>query len=163
MEGAEQVVNGFAGEAYNLERGVTNDVFPNERESAPECRFNATPEDHIMRLLAPLSRQQQGSQAVNNGEFFIPLAARFRTLSPCRPSSNTTAALSDKQVNLFSDLLLHRVGSGLADGIAQGKSCGDELRTAPLCVWDSACSLCMTIDLPSAVAAIPVRAPRRAE
>src|SRR6185312_6141513 len=37
----------FAGEAYNVEQGVTNDIFPNERESASGCRFNATPEDHI--------------------------------------------------------------------------------------------------------------------
>ena len=37
----------FSGEAYNVEQGVTNDVFPNERETSKDCRFNATPEDHV--------------------------------------------------------------------------------------------------------------------
>jgi Di-haem oxidoreductase, putative peroxidase len=34
----------FAGEAYNVEQGVTNEVFPNEREDDPRCARNATPE-----------------------------------------------------------------------------------------------------------------------
>ncbi len=38
----------FSGEAYNVEQGVTNEAFPNERDDAPGCRFNPTPEDgHI--------------------------------------------------------------------------------------------------------------------
>jgi CxxC motif-containing protein (DUF1111 family) len=36
------------------------------------------------------------------------------------------------KVNLFSDLLLHRMGAGLADGIRQGVAEEDEFRTAPL-------------------------------
>ncbi len=35
----------FAGEAYNVEQGVTNDLFPNERDETPGCGFNQTPED----------------------------------------------------------------------------------------------------------------------
>jgi CxxC motif-containing protein (DUF1111 family) len=35
-------------------------------------------------------------------------------------------------VNLYSDLLLHDMGSGLADGIAQGQAGPREFRTAPL-------------------------------
>src|SRR5450755_2357938 len=34
----------FAGEAYNVEMGVTNDNFPNEREEDPNCATNGTPE-----------------------------------------------------------------------------------------------------------------------
>ena len=41
-------------------------------------------------------------------------------------------ALRDKDVNLFSDLLLHNMGPGLADDINQGNAHGDEFRTAPL-------------------------------
>ena len=42
----------FAGEAYNVEQGVTNELFPNERDEEatplPEaCKRNATPEDDI--------------------------------------------------------------------------------------------------------------------
>jgi hypothetical protein len=36
----------FAGEAYNVEMGVTNDNFPNEREEDPNCAKNGTPESH---------------------------------------------------------------------------------------------------------------------
>ena len=41
-------------------------------------------------------------------------------------------ALSNKSVNLYSDLLLHNMGSGLADDIQQGVASGFEFRTAPL-------------------------------
>ncbi len=40
----------FAGEAYNVEQGVSNEVFPNERSAAPGCVFNATPEDSSLML-----------------------------------------------------------------------------------------------------------------
>ena len=46
--------------------------------------------------------------------------------------SSGTAALSNKQANLFSDLALHHMGSTLADGIKQGAAGPDEFRTAPL-------------------------------
>jgi len=42
------------------------------------------------------------------------------------------AVLSDKDANLYSDLLLHNMGQGLADDITQGRARGDEFRTAPL-------------------------------
>jgi len=40
--------------------------------------------------------------------------------------------MSGKTVNLFSDLLIHDMGRGLADGIQQGQAGGREFRTAPL-------------------------------
>ena len=43
---------------------------------------------------------------------------------------NSVAALSNKPVNLFSDLLLHDIGTG--DGIEQGQAKGNDFRTAPL-------------------------------
>src|SRR5947209_5957965 len=36
----------FGAEAYNAEQGVTNALFPTERDETPGCLFNATPEDH---------------------------------------------------------------------------------------------------------------------
>lgn len=44
----------------------------------------------------------------------------------------STAALQRRQVNLFSDLLLHHMGPGLADNITQGQARGDMFRTTPL-------------------------------
>jgi len=45
---------------------------------------------------------------------------------------NPVEALRYKTVNLFSDLLVHQMGPGLADEISQGQAKGDEFRTAPL-------------------------------
>jgi CxxC motif-containing protein (DUF1111 family) len=36
------------------------------------------------------------------------------------------------QANLFSDLVLHHMGTNLADGISQGNAGPDQFRTAPL-------------------------------
>jgi CxxC motif-containing protein (DUF1111 family) len=46
--------------------------------------------------------------------------------------SSSIAALSNVNANLYSDLLVHNMGSGLSDGISQGGASGDEFRTAPL-------------------------------
>ena len=35
----------FAGEAYNVEQGVSNEVFPQERDTIPGCTFKMAPED----------------------------------------------------------------------------------------------------------------------
>jgi CxxC motif-containing protein (DUF1111 family) len=35
----------FAGEAYNVEQGVTNEAFPDERAGVAGCVFNPLPED----------------------------------------------------------------------------------------------------------------------
>jgi CxxC motif-containing protein (DUF1111 family) len=47
-----------------------------------------------------------------------------------KTGANPIPALNNKVVNLFSDLLLHNIGTG--DGIVQGQATGDEFRTAPL-------------------------------
>ena len=53
--------------------------------------------------------------------------------SDVRTDITSSAALSEKTVNLFSDLLVHHMGSGLADDIVQGAAGPDEFRTAPPC------------------------------
>jgi CxxC motif-containing protein (DUF1111 family) len=42
------------------------------------------------------------------------------------------AALRQQPVNLYSDLLVHDMGPGLADGVSQGQAGPREFRTAPL-------------------------------
>jgi CxxC motif-containing protein (DUF1111 family) len=44
----------------------------------------------------------------------------------------TTPVLVDRPANLFSDLMVHHMGSGLADDIVQGNAGPDEFRTTPL-------------------------------
>jgi CxxC motif-containing protein (DUF1111 family) len=45
---------------------------------------------------------------------------------------SSTAALNQQLVHLFSDLAVHHMGSGLADGVTQGTAGPDEFRSAPL-------------------------------
>jgi CxxC motif-containing protein (DUF1111 family) len=49
-----------------------------------------------------------------------------------RTGNATVAALANKDANLFSDLGVHQMGSGLADNVQQGQAAGDEFRSAPL-------------------------------
>ncbi len=152
----------FSGEAYNVEMGITNELFPNERGYPPTplpagCLINPTPEDttnfdvtstvagpsdivafsNFMRFLdqpAPSCTGTSCSQSIQNGRnLFINVAK----CSVCHTPSMTTgtsyvAALSNVQANLFSDLLLHHMGSGLADGVSQGGAGPDQFRSAPL-------------------------------
>ena len=48
------------------------------------------------------------------------------------PFESRIAALANKSVPLYSDLMLHDMGNELADGVSQGEANGREFRTAPL-------------------------------
>jgi CxxC motif-containing protein (DUF1111 family) len=150
----------FASEAYNVEMGVTNQLFPQERDETAGCLFNATPEDTLnftatpntavlsdieafadfMRMLAPPAPAPDTPSIVNGRAAFGMIGCAL-----CHTPSLTTgkmiasgsatvpsAALSNQTVNLFSDLLLHHMGRNLEDGITQGGAGPDEFRTAPL-------------------------------
>ena len=139
----------FAAEAYNVEMGVTNEVFPNEREYEPSCQYNALPED---------STNTSNSQALASASD-ITLFAAFMRLSAapspgqspgsgqqafrkvgcdlCHIPQHTTgpsnfAGLNHVIYSPFSDFQVHNMGAGLQDQIAQGYAAGNEFRTAPL-------------------------------
>jgi CxxC motif-containing protein (DUF1111 family) len=149
----------FVGEAYNVEQGVSNELFPNERSAVPGCVFNATPEDatnildpitHLLigtasdmssdvvnfamfaRLLAPPQPGQQGSSEMDGQTQFASIGCAL-----CHSQSLITAAsiftgLSNTQYHPYSDFAVHHMGSGLADGVSQGAAGPDQFRTAPL-------------------------------
>ena len=145
----------FSGEAYNVEQGVTSDLFPQERDEANGCRFNATPESPthfdslnplevpsdvvkfavFMRLLAPATPSpdsfSNGSIVQGRKQFENAGCALCHTPT-LHTGKSSVAALQGKEVNLFSDLSLHNMGPNLADSISQGNAAGDEFRTAPL-------------------------------
>jgi CxxC motif-containing protein (DUF1111 family) len=142
----------FVAEAFNVEQGITSDLFPQERDDAPACRFNATPESptHV-EALAPMDVPSDVVKAAFFARFLAPprpvpddeSIVRGRKLFGdigcvlCHtPTLHTgkvgVAVLQNKDANLYSDLLLHNMGQGLADGIIQGNAAGDEFRTAPL-------------------------------
>ena len=147
----------FAGEAYNVEMGITNELFQTERDETARCQTAPVPNTitntgggsavealsaiekfaFFMRVLAPPTPSPDtpgGSQSIGNGRnVFNSIGCAY-----CHaPSFTTTAnaavvALANQQVNLFSDLLIHDMGVGLADGVSQGEAGGREFRSAPL-------------------------------
>ncbi|HWI68372.1 MAG TPA: di-heme oxidoredictase family protein [Nitrospiraceae bacterium] len=142
----------FSGEAYNVEQGVTNDLFPQERDEAPNCYFNATPEsrtdfeamDHLeglsdvvkfamfMRFLAPPTPAPDTDTIVRGRKVFADVGCAMCHTPMLHTGKSSVAALQYKDVNLYSDLALHNMGPGLADDVSQGNAGGDEFRTAPL-------------------------------
>jgi CxxC motif-containing protein (DUF1111 family) len=145
----------FAGEAYNVEMGVTNELFPNERESSAACRLTALPEDSENLSSDTFPATDESSDTTNFAIFMrlsappIPAAPtdstlRGRTLfqivgcalchTPSLYTGSTSVATGETNVpvNAFSDFLLHDMGVGLADGVSQGVAEPDEFRTAPL-------------------------------
>src|SRR5437667_6752137 len=142
----------FSAEAYNVEQGVTNDVFPQERDETPACYFNATPESPthfdatnpidvpsdvvkfavFMRFLAPPTPAPDNASIVRGRKLFGDIARALCHTPTLHSGKVAVEALRDKDVNVYSDLLLHNMGPGLADDINQGNAHGDEFRTAPL-------------------------------
>lgn len=143
----------FAAEAYAVEQGVTNELFPHERKGTPsECLFNPTPEDrfspffsrpveaisnvsrvaYFVRFLQqpPLARN---SEEANLGRrFFVGVGCAYCHTPMLITGRSSHSVLSEQPVALFSDLLVHHMGSELADGVQQGDAGPDEFRTAPL-------------------------------
>jgi CxxC motif-containing protein (DUF1111 family) len=136
----------FAGEAYNVEQGVSNENFPNERSAVPGCVFNTTPEDQtlatgssdvtqfaiFMRLSAPPAPTAMSAAAKSGSALFDRVGC-----TQCHTRSLTTAAspftgMSKVTYAPFSDFAIHHMGATLADGVSQGGAGPDEFRTAPL-------------------------------
>ncbi|HXQ25259.1 MAG TPA: di-heme oxidoredictase family protein [Candidatus Acidoferrales bacterium] len=150
----------FAGEAYNVEMGVTNELFPNERGNVPSaCLFNSTPEDStnftqsgtqipsdvvgfstFMRFLAPPAPSTKGipgnptPQSIQNGSNLFVQAHCDLCHTPVLKTAGSalTPGLDKQNAALFSDLLVHHMGAGLSDQVSQGAAGPDEFRTAPL-------------------------------
>src|SRR5689334_9824313 len=142
----------FSGEAYNVEQGITNDLFPQERDETPACQFNQTPEStthfeatnmmevasdvtkfsSFMRFLAPPLPAPDNDSTVRGRKLFTDVGCALCHTPTLRTGKSAVGALQNKDVNLYSDLSIHNMGPGLADDINQGNAAGDEFRTAPL-------------------------------
>jgi CxxC motif-containing protein (DUF1111 family) len=152
----------FAGEAYNVEMGITNELFPTERPSPGEtlpanCKLNLTPEDTVnfsssspsgipsdiedftifMRLLAPPKPSTSvpgGAPSIARGsQTFANVGCAYcHTPTLTTGQSDFLPALSNAPVHAFTDLLVHHMGENLADGVSQGGAGPDQFRTAPL-------------------------------
>lgn len=143
----------FSAEAYNAEMGITNRLFPRENapngnaallarfdrvaelEDAPDPATGRSDFDRLadfMRLLAPapVPARPSGS-ALAGARVFEKLGCAACHLPVMVTGPHPVAALSGRTVPLYSDLLLHDMGS-LGDGMVQGQAGAREMRTAPL-------------------------------
>jgi CxxC motif-containing protein (DUF1111 family) len=88
----------FAGEAYNVEQGVTNEVFPNERDDSAGCRFNALPEDHTNVA----NSNNSGVLASDFSSDTVNFAAFMRLSGPAQPVTPFNASQSRGQTVFFN-------------------------------------------------------------
>jgi CxxC motif-containing protein (DUF1111 family) len=143
---------GFCADAYANEMGVTNRFFP--VENAPNGKtaliealhLPAGPEDiededsgktdfelvnDFIRFLAPLPRPASTVAAERGRAVFHQTGCAVCHVPVLMTGASDVAAIANKPVPLFSDLLLHDMGT-LGDGIAQAAAGPREFRTAPL-------------------------------
>lgn len=157
----------FAGEAYNVEMGISNDEFPIGRSEDPGCNVVYEPFDiprtdesfynnplkimpawlmfaEFMRFVdapqpIPLTATaQHGKELFSKVGCALCHTPSFQTAGTANPGNEReevgphSVALRGQTVNLYSDLLVHHMGSTLADNIVQGNAGPDEFRTTPL-------------------------------
>ena len=131
----------FAGEAYNVEQGVSNYEFTNERSAVSGCVFNGTPEDttdveqfaDFMRFSAPPAPATSLTSSQKNGRALFSSVGCAVCHSPSLTTGESTfTGMSNITYHPYSDFALHHMGGNLADGILQGTAGPDEFRTAPL-------------------------------
>jgi CxxC motif-containing protein (DUF1111 family) len=141
----------FAGEAFNVEIGVTNEMFNTERDQTIGCQFNTTPEDStnfdasgtalpsnvvvatmFMKMLDQPTPGQSSGSTKHGSQVFAQIGCSLCHTPSMQTGQSTISALSNIQANLYSDLVLHHMGPNLADNISQGIANGDEFRTPPL-------------------------------
>jgi len=79
----------FAGEAYNVEMGITNELFQNERNSDPACQFKATPNDST-----PLVSEETASASASFQSDIDLFAAFMRFSAPPTPASATATPVA---------------------------------------------------------------------
>jgi CxxC motif-containing protein (DUF1111 family) len=141
----------FSADAYRNEMGITNDVFPREVAAGISydrmrlCDQIPEPEDKrdprtgrrgidnftgFMKFLAPIGRGSVDETARAGERVFSDVAC-----AACHTPSLTTGPSANplfnrRAVPLFSDLLLHDIGTG--DGIQQDAGAPEEIRTPAL-------------------------------
>ncbi len=146
----------FSGEAYNVEMGITNELFQTERDETPSCQFAKVPNNvtdteaavpveaisaiekfaFFQRFLAPpvqvKSFGRPGDSIERGRKQFTNVGCALCHTPMMKTGDSTVEALHNKPVNLYSDLLVHDMGDGLADGVSQGQAGPREFRSAPL-------------------------------
>lgn len=145
-------VLGIAADAYVNEMGITSRIFPTENapngrtdlleqyDLVPDVEDPIDPEtgksdiDHsadYMRFLAAPPVVRLSRSALAGKRLFEKVQCAACHTPVMFTGANEVSALANQRVALYSDLLLHDMGS-LNDRIAQSGAGSNEMRTAPL-------------------------------
>jgi cytochrome c5 len=120
----------FAAEAYNVEQGVSNEGFPNERNTTAGCVFNATPEDASNITNPNTSSVNFGTTIGTLSEMssdVVNFAAFMRLTAPPTPSASTSSTLNGAALfNSIGCNLCHSTSLTTAASIFTG------CRTSPI-------------------------------
>jgi len=95
----------FVGEAYNVEQGVSNEVFPNERSAVSGCVFNGSPEDATNLLNGNSASPNFGTTIGTASEMasdVMNFAAFSRLSAPPAPGPSTTS--TQNGASLFNSI-----------------------------------------------------------
>jgi len=141
----------FSGDAYRNEMGITNDLFPEEltfnlsEGQLRDCDPIADPEDipelgtglrgidnfeAFMKFLAPPPRGPITPAALAGEEVFRAVGCATCHVPTLMTAAEPNPLFDRRPVPLFSDLLLHDIGTG--DGIRQADGEPEEIRTPAL-------------------------------
>jgi CxxC motif-containing protein (DUF1111 family) len=141
----------FSADAYRNEMGITNDLFPHEAaygatadrmrlcdpfpdpEDLPNPRTRRRGIDNFasfMKFLAPVTREGSSEQTAHGEKVFAAIGCASCHIPSLTTGRSSHPAFDRKAVELFSDLLLHDVGTG--DGIKQASADANEIRTPAL-------------------------------
>jgi hypothetical protein len=141
----------FSGDAYRNEMGITNDLFPDELafgitpEQMKLCDKIPDPEDQpdrrtrrrgidnfeaFMKFLAPAGRGPIDDTVRAGEAVFGAVGCASCHVPSLQTGPSANAMFNRKVVPLFSDLLLHDIGTG--DGIRQEAAGPQEFRTPAL-------------------------------
>ncbi len=141
----------FSADAYVNEMGITNDLFREEAalgikpEQLKRCSPKRGVEDvrnrrtglrsidnfeNFMRLLAPIGRGPIDSEVRAGDALFRSTGCAVCHTPLLMTGPNVNPVFDRQRVELYSDLLLHSIGTG--DGIDQEPATGEEIRTPAL-------------------------------
>jgi CxxC motif-containing protein (DUF1111 family) len=143
-------LDSFTGTALVREMGVTNphDVILTISEQLPQGQqitdgcdlvqgLEASSEElealaAFQRFLGPPPRGEMTEAVIDGEAIFEEIGCSKCHIDRLATGASEIEALSDKSVELYSDLLLHDMGAELADGVEKGPARGYEFRTTPL-------------------------------
>jgi CxxC motif-containing protein (DUF1111 family) len=126
----------FVAEAFRSELGLTNPLAPAAARSSDPASTDPCGEkspasevdrDDLTAVVAFLASLREPASERSD-----PEGARVFQQTGCAACHVPSLPAGEREVQLYSDLLLHDMGPALDDGVVQGSAAGPDWRTTPL-------------------------------